>query len=147
MDVEVPNRNVDLLFNFFAKKMQLGLAAANDKGYEVAIFEAWRSPQRQAYLFAQGRTRPGKIVTKSKPWQSWHQFGLACDLAFRRNGQWSWDGDMTAIHPIFHELGLETLSFEDGHFQFTAGIPITTAYETVREHGMQQLWSEIMEDK
>jgi peptidoglycan L-alanyl-D-glutamate endopeptidase CwlK len=40
-----------------------------------------RTIAEQNKLYAQGRTQPGKIVTKAKGGQSPHNFGLACDCA------------------------------------------------------------------
>ena len=53
------------------------------------LFEGFRSPWRQAWLYAQGRTRPGAKVTKAKPWESYHQHGLAADFVLWLNNQWS----------------------------------------------------------
>jgi len=51
-------------------------------GYEMALLEGWRSPQRQAMLAARG-----PAVTQAGPWQSYHQWGLAADCAFLRDGR------------------------------------------------------------
>lgn len=51
-------------------------------GYDMALLEGWRSPQRQALLAARGPT-----VTQAGPWQSYHQWGLAADCAFVRAGR------------------------------------------------------------
>ncbi|QBE65952.1 M15 family metallopeptidase [Pseudoduganella lutea] len=51
-------------------------------GYDMAILEGYRSPQRQDMLAAMG---PG--VTNAAAFQSWHQYGLAADCAFVRNGR------------------------------------------------------------
>lgn len=51
-------------------------------GYDMALLEGWRSPQRQAMLAARGPT-----VTRAGPWQSYHQWGLAADCAFMREGR------------------------------------------------------------
>ncbi|MEY4764666.1 MAG: hypothetical protein RI907_1339 [Pseudomonadota bacterium] len=51
-------------------------------GYDMALLEGWRSPQRQALLAAQGPS-----VTQAGAWQSYHQFGLAVDCAFIREGR------------------------------------------------------------
>jgi peptidoglycan L-alanyl-D-glutamate endopeptidase CwlK len=51
-------------------------------GYDMAILEGYRSPQRQDVLAAMG---PG--VTNAAAFQSWHQYGLAADCAFVRNGR------------------------------------------------------------
>lgn len=39
-----------------------------------------RSYAEQSNLYAQGRTKPGKIVTNSKPGFSYHNYGLAVDI-------------------------------------------------------------------
>ncbi|GGY68550.1 M15 family metallopeptidase [Pseudoduganella albidiflava] len=51
-------------------------------GYEMAILEGYRSPQRQDALAAMGSS-----VTNAAAFQSWHQYGLAADCAFVRNGR------------------------------------------------------------
>jgi peptidoglycan L-alanyl-D-glutamate endopeptidase CwlK len=51
-------------------------------GYEMALLEGWRSPERQAMLAGMG-----EHVTRAGAWQSWHQYGLAADCAFLRNGK------------------------------------------------------------
>jgi peptidoglycan L-alanyl-D-glutamate endopeptidase CwlK len=44
-------------------------------------------------LYAQGRTKPGKIVTKAKWYQTYHFYGLALDYALLvdKNGDGRWD--------------------------------------------------------
>jgi peptidoglycan L-alanyl-D-glutamate endopeptidase CwlK len=51
-------------------------------GYEMAILEGYRSPQRQSML-----AQMGPNVTNAAAFQSWHQYGLAADCAFVRNGR------------------------------------------------------------
>ncbi len=51
-------------------------------GYEMAILEGYRSPARQDALAALGSG-----VTNARSWQSWHQYGLAADCAFVRDGK------------------------------------------------------------
>jgi hypothetical protein len=41
------------------------------------ITDTLRTFQEQEMLYANGRTKPGKIVTKAKPGQSYHNYGLA----------------------------------------------------------------------
>lgn len=55
-------------------------------GYEMALVEGYRSPERQARLAAQGGS-----VTRAGAGRSWHQYGLAADSAPVRNGQLQWD--------------------------------------------------------
>jgi peptidoglycan L-alanyl-D-glutamate endopeptidase CwlK len=51
-------------------------------GYDMALLEGYRSPERQDALAAQGSS-----VTNAKAFQSWHQYGLAADCAFLRDGK------------------------------------------------------------
>lgn len=52
------------------------------KGYPMALLEGYRSPERQSYLASLGPQ-----VTNAGAYQSFHQFGLAADCAFVRNGK------------------------------------------------------------
>lgn len=93
------------------------------EGIPFRIFEAFRFPERQADLYAQGRTKPGGIVTYAKPWSSYHQYGLAVDFVLFINGDWSWDTSSSKIafwnrlHALGAEQGLMRLDFEVPHLQ------------------------------
>ncbi|GLU30644.1 bacteriophage-related peptidase [Trinickia caryophylli] len=50
-------------------------------GYEMALLEGYRSPERQDRLAQLGG------VTNAAAFQSYHQYGLAADNAFLRNGK------------------------------------------------------------
>jgi len=51
-------------------------------GYEMALIEGYRSPERQNQLAALG-----KQVTQVGAFGSYHQVGLAADCGFLRNGR------------------------------------------------------------
>lgn len=121
------------------------MEACRGAGTPVMIFEAWRSPQRQASLYAQGRTAPGKIITKADAWQSIHQLGLAVDIVFDRNGQPSWDGDYAAVAPHFQSLGLEWLGGigDKPHFQWKVPFSITIAAQMAKNSGVQAVWAQL----
>ncbi|RLZ11081.1 M15 family peptidase [Acinetobacter sp. 2JN-4] len=50
-------------------------------GYELVLLEGYRSPERQNMLAGNPNT------TRARSYQSYHQFGLAADVAFKRNGK------------------------------------------------------------
>ncbi|EPF75236.1 hypothetical protein P253_00791 [Acinetobacter indicus CIP 110367] len=50
-------------------------------GYELVLLEGYRSPERQNSL------SKNKNTTRARGYQSYHQFGLAADVAFKRNGK------------------------------------------------------------
>lgn len=95
------------------------------EGLPFRLFEGYRGPARQAELYAQGRMAPGRIVTKARPWQSFHQYGLAVDMVLWLDEGWSWStaGPLMGKWHRFHELarieGLEPLSFELPHIQLS----------------------------
>ncbi|MFZ2299238.1 MAG: M15 family metallopeptidase, partial [Aquabacterium sp.] len=53
-----------------------------EHGYDMALLEGWRSPERQTLLAAKGGH-----VTNAGAWQSYHQWGLGADCAFYRDGK------------------------------------------------------------
>lgn len=62
----------------------------NKNGLDVQIACGTRSAAQQDELYAQGRTRPGSIVTNAKGGQSLHNIGLAVDLYFLVGGKADW---------------------------------------------------------
>ncbi len=54
--------------------------------HQAFITDGFRSNKEQTKLYAQGRTKPSKIVTHARAGQSPHNYGLAFDIAFRKDG-------------------------------------------------------------
>lgn len=55
-------------------------------GHPMRITEGYRSIERQNQLYAQGRTTPGLIVTNAKGGESLHNYKVAADFVFRKEG-------------------------------------------------------------
>lgn len=84
--------SVDILKEKAIKRMGAGMKAlvltkvleiieqAYKEGIYVLITDGYRSKAEQDALYAQGRTKPGKIVTNAKGGQSNHNFGIAVDF-------------------------------------------------------------------
>lgn len=47
---------------------------------KIRITQGFRTAKEQADLYAQGRTKPGKIVTNAKPGYSFHEYGFGLDF-------------------------------------------------------------------
>jgi peptidoglycan L-alanyl-D-glutamate endopeptidase CwlK len=83
-NVDVPDRNRAHLFPAFADKVHLVCADMNDwckvhwPGHHSTMSEGFRTQARQDWLYAQGRTRPGDIVTWTH--NSDHSTGMAADI-------------------------------------------------------------------
>jgi hypothetical protein len=56
-------RDLELLDPIFASRLMQLEQYLREAGVRFVRRETWRSPQRQAYLFQQGRSRPGPMVT------------------------------------------------------------------------------------
>lgn len=77
------SRNWGLLHPDFGQRLLLAFKIMREKyGYEMALLEGYRSPARQDLL-----ARVGNQVTNARAFQSWHQYGLAADCAFWRDGK------------------------------------------------------------
>lgn len=77
------SRNWGLLHPDFSQRLLLAFKIMKDKhGYEMALLEGYRSPARQDQL-----AKAGGHVTNARAFQSWHQYGLAADCAFWRDGK------------------------------------------------------------
>jgi peptidoglycan L-alanyl-D-glutamate endopeptidase CwlK len=77
------SRNWGLLHPDFSQRLLLAFRIMKEKhGYDMALLEGYRSPARQDLL-----ARIGNQVTNARAFQSWHQYGLAADCAFWREGK------------------------------------------------------------
>ena len=84
------------------------LAACAKAKVDILVTCTWRSQQEQAKLYAQGRTKPGKIVTRAQPGQSMHNTtrngkpaSLAVDVVPLRHGKPVW----AASDPVWQQVG------------------------------------------
>jgi peptidoglycan L-alanyl-D-glutamate endopeptidase CwlK len=73
-------RPVSALFNHAQRKAREFLKAADALPLTYKIISGTRTFAEQNELFAQGRTKSGKIVTKAKGGESNHNFGIAWDI-------------------------------------------------------------------
>jgi len=119
------------------------------EGMPFRFFEGFRSPQRQQYLWEQGRTRPGEVVTKALPWQSLHQYGLAADFVLWENNQWSWDESglkgawWDRLQELGRDEGLETLSWDRPHLQIR-GVRVSDLQAGIYPSAGDESWAEIV---
>lgn len=100
-------------------------------GLNIKIGETYRTKERQDYLYAQGRTRSGAIVTNAKgaSMNSYHQWRLAFDIFNNVRGA---EYDIYVLRKagkIGEKIGLEWggswSGFSDTpHFQYTFGLSI-----------------------
>lgn len=103
------SRRLDYLHPAVLPMVERFLASARLEGIDLLVTCTWRSAEEQARLYAQGRTAPGRIVTRAKPGQSMHNVmlrggqpaSLAVDVVPLRFGKPIWD----ARDALWQEVG------------------------------------------
>ena len=77
------SRNWRQLDPLFTQRLLVAFKLMQERhGYQMVLIEGYRSPERQAQLFGQG-----SHVTQARANMSYHQYGLAADSAFFRDGK------------------------------------------------------------
>ena len=125
----INSRNIDDLNPHVANLCHIWIEKCKQAGLEVMITSTYRDDAAQDEIFAQGRTKPGKIVTFARGGQSWHNYHLAFDFCILHNGKIDW-GDRASYlkaRKIGESLGLEGLSFELAHLQARGGLTLAQA--------------------
>jgi len=133
------------------------------EGIVIRVIQALRTIAEQDALFAQGRTKPGKIVTNARGGQSYHNFGLAVDCAPSKFGpDKPYDPDWDEKNPSWQRmiavgvsLGLNSgatwRTLKDfPHFQLTGKFPEGSPNAKLRalfdQGGMQAVWDAVSAD-
>ncbi|HFK0807258.1 TPA: M15 family metallopeptidase [Listeria monocytogenes] len=80
--IEKANRklNVSGMNKSVADKTRNVIKKMAKKGIYLCVAQGYRSSAEQNALYAQGRTKPGAVVTNAKGGQSNHNYGVAVDL-------------------------------------------------------------------
>ena len=102
-----------------------------NNGIYIRITAAFRTAAEQSALYAQGRSKAGKIVTNSPAGWSFHNYGVAIDIApLYRNwplttfrAVWNVPSLFDDIAKAVAELGITNpIPGDRGHFQYDNGL-------------------------
>ncbi len=130
-----------------------------EEGIIIQVVQSLRSWTEQAALYAQGRDGNGnivdrsKVVTNAKAGSSWHNYGLAVDVAPFDAERPDWNANHPAwkrIVAVGESCGLLSGStwrtFPDWpHFQMTGRLPLSPDLDvmaTYRAGGQDAVWHE-----
>ncbi|GAA0892657.1 hypothetical protein GCM10009122_23360 [Fulvivirga kasyanovii] len=111
----------------FRKKVEKFLEKARKEGIELRVTSAHRTCEEQNELYAQGRTKPGDIVTNAVCGKSAHNYRRSVDVVEFKNGKPIWENSRwELIGKLGESVGLEWggrwKSFKDRpHFQDLGG--------------------------
>ena len=84
---EVVMRGIDKLHPELQVCVNKFLEECEKQGLNVLITETLRTLEEQEALYAQGRTKPGNIVTNARGYQSPHAWGVAFDFCRNEKGR------------------------------------------------------------
>lgn len=140
-----------------ANRIRRAAADLREQGINVMVTSGYRSFAEQNELYAQGRTKPGDIVTRARGGQSLHNYGLAVDLVpVGANGQPNWNVPNSTWQTIGAagkrqglEWGGDWTGFVDRpHFQMTGGRSTSTLLAQYNRNGgnLQQIWNDVNRD-
>jgi len=92
------------------------------EGLDILIYCTYRSNQEQDELYAQGRTKPGKIVTNARGGESEHNHRRAFDFVPLVGGKPQWNNSAAYLKAgiIAESVGLEWSGRWKGKLRETA---------------------------
>lgn len=155
----VNSRDISLLRDDVEHNVRVFLQLCEAQGLRVLITQTVRDDEYQAYLYEQGRTRPGSIVTNSKR-TTFHGAGLAFDICQNIKGQeysdaaffvncaaiakhlgFSWGGDWKNFPDRPHFQWDEGGKYKFNRSKSPAQMPLHEEVNEVRYHDLEELKS------
>ena len=136
-------RGIHLLHPFVRAKAEALIEACSACGLPLLITDTLRTREEQDNLYAQGRTRPGGIVTncRGSDYKSPHQWGVAFDFCKNIKGQEYNDrAFFQQVGAVGKSLGLfwggDFKSFVDmPHFEDTRFVKNNSCNTLIRDYG------------
>lgn len=127
----INSRKIEDLHPKVAEMCRAFIKKCDEQGIDILITSTYRDAESQNALYAQGRTKPGAIVTNAKAGQSFHNWRVAFDFVPLLYGKPAWNDTalFTKCGELAESVGLEwagrwTKFRELPHCQYTAGLSI-----------------------
>lgn len=99
--------NISTLLPQVQEPMRNLVRKAAEAGIQIRLTSGNRTYAEQDALYAQGRTKPGKVVTNARGGYSSHNFGLAADFTIFDGNSPVWESpNYTKVGKIAESLGL-----------------------------------------
>ena len=149
-----PNMN-----DTFTGKAEATIAALRHEGVDIGAAPdgSYRNFHDQDEQYAKGRTKPGKIVTQARGGESYHNYGVAADLAFYNDkGQITWpeQGDYASLWTRYGEVakkqgltwGGDWKHKDRPHIEYHPGLNSSQAANLKRANargGLEAVWDQL----
>jgi len=156
----ISEARLSLIWPVLADKVRTMAEMLEQEGIEIRVVQGLRSWSEQDALYAQGRTKPGSVVTNCPGGDSWHNFGMAVDCVPSQFGPGQpYSPDWNASNPSWKRMeavgislgltaGAEFRTFPDNpHFQLTGQFPVGKpdgeVQQLFKDGGMQAIWQQV----
>lgn len=127
----INSRKIEDLHPKVAEMCRAFIQKCDEQGIDILITSTYRDAESQDALYAQGRTKPGKIVTNAKAGQSFHNWRVAFDFVQLLYGKPAWNDTalFTKCGELAESVGLEWagrwVRFRElAHCQYTGGLTL-----------------------
>jgi peptidoglycan L-alanyl-D-glutamate endopeptidase CwlK len=132
-----------------ARRVRMVIDNLAKAGMQVEVVQGLRTVAEQDALFAQGRSKPGKVVTNARGGQSNHNYGIAVDVVPFADGKPNWDAPNSiwiAIGGEAEKVGLEwggnwKKFLDRPHIQLP-GLTIKQCFALFKKGGLEAVWAE-----
>ena len=132
-----------------AKGVTALIEALAAQGLTVEVVQGLRTFAEQDALFAQGRTKPGQVVTQARGGQSNHNYGLAVDVCPFVNGKPQWNDNQGFIR-IGAEAPKQGLQWggdwkkfiDKPHIQL-GGLTVAQCSTLFKQGGLENVWAKV----
>ncbi len=142
------NMNTD-----FVAKVNAMVEQLRGEGFDVRVMAGFRTFREQQERFEQGRTASGSIVTDYEAGHSWHNYGLAVDMALNDDeGNPAWPEESS---PYWQRLGDVAMTHGvvwggafgfPGHIEYHPGYRTDEAADFIEDfesYGLEAVWEAI----
>jgi len=132
-----------------AKGVTAIIDALAAQGITIEVVQGLRTFAEQDALFAQGRTKPGQVVTQARGGQSNHNYGLAVDLCPFVDGKPQWNDNQGFIR-----IGAEAVKqglqwggdwkkfIDKPHVQI-GGLTVAQCSALFKKGGLESVWANV----
>lgn len=141
----ISSNSVDELFPV-VKRAALELARRmKEQGFPIGISSTYRDDEAQDALYAQGRTKPGNIVTNAPGGQSMHNYRLAFDIFHDKTGDEYNSNVLRLVGAEAEKMGLEWGGSWAGlvdmtHVHWTEGLTLAQLQSGKRPEDKKLAW-------
>jgi len=126
-----------------ADRVRLAVDIARKKGLDIFVTQGMRTIGEQNDLYAQGRTKGGKVVTWVRGGSSYHNYGVAVDFAFNGGKPYDEKHDWAGLVAAVKEAGLTSGASYGDRPHANLGVPMGDIKAWYKKGGMRNVWDQV----